>query len=55
MQKITTKEKMELEQVFSAIYVNKNSKFISFYKSLYANFFDEINKIKYKIRYKKEK
>ncbi|ASM36980.1 Uncharacterised protein [Campylobacter sputorum subsp. bubulus] len=55
MQKLTSKEKMELEQVFSVIYVNRNSKFVDFYKSFYSNFFSEINKIKKRIKYIKRK
>lgn len=55
MQKLTSKEKNELEQVFSAIYVNKNSRFTEFYRAFYSNFFCELHKIKTRIKYIKRK
>ncbi|BCX79148.1 hypothetical protein [Campylobacter sp. 19-13652] len=35
MNGLTHKEKADLEQVFAAIYVKKQSKFIRFYKEIY--------------------
>lgn len=54
MEKITNQERLDLEQVFSAIYV-ENSKFINFYRFFYANFFNEIKKLKLRLRRKKSK
>lgn len=36
MDGLTHKEKMDLEQVFAAIYVKKQSRFIRFYREFYA-------------------
>lgn len=55
MQKLTSKEKIELEQVFSAIYVNKNSRFTEFYRTFYSNFSCKMHKMKTRIRYIKRK
>lgn len=49
MKKITSQERLDLEQVFSAIYV-ENNKIVNFYKFFYANFFNEIKKLKLKFK-----
>lgn len=36
MERLTTQERMELEQVFAAIYTKRESKIIRFYREFYS-------------------
>lgn len=46
MQKLTKKERLELEEVFSAIYIKKESKLREFYRLFYKKLFISDKKIK---------
>ncbi|CAD7286639.1 hypothetical protein [Campylobacter suis] len=51
MDSITQKEKLELEEVFAAIYTKKDNKFIQFYKEFYAVALINIKNLRNKIFY----
>lgn len=51
MERITQKERLELEEVFKAIYTKKESKILKFYKEFYSittiNFKNLVSKIRF--------
>ncbi|WP_169753449.1 hypothetical protein [Campylobacter mucosalis] len=55
MQGITQKEKIELEEVFAAIYTKKESKILRFYKEFYSVAILNLRNIKTKIKRKTRK
>ncbi|QCD44906.1 hypothetical protein CMCT_0666 [Campylobacter mucosalis] len=55
MQGITQKEKIELEEVFAAIYTKKESKILRFYKEFYSVTILNLRNIKTKIKRKTRK
>ncbi|WP_169763866.1 hypothetical protein [Campylobacter mucosalis] len=55
MQGITQKEKIELEEVFAAIYTKKESKILRFYKEFYSVTILNLRNIKTRIKRKTRK
>ncbi|WP_181649015.1 hypothetical protein [Campylobacter hyointestinalis] len=48
MDRLTNKERNDLEAVFAVIYRDNNSKFMSFYKQFYRDFYKKIKLFKFK-------
>ncbi|ANE36115.1 hypothetical protein CIG11343_1101 [Campylobacter iguaniorum] len=49
MDRLTNKERTELENVFAVIYNDNNPKFASFYKHFYKDFYKVVATLKTKI------
>ncbi|MBR8462022.1 hypothetical protein KDE13_00760 [Campylobacter sp. faydin G-140] len=52
MDRLTQKERIELESVFAVIYTKKESKFMQFYKEFYSLAFSKFSDLKFKIKRK---
>lgn len=52
MDRLTQKERAQLEDVFAAIYANRQSKFGNFYSSFYKKAIGSVDKITAKIKNK---